>query len=94
MGVPVVVMAGATYVSRFGGSALVNLNLPELIATSSPEYIDAAVRLAGDLNRLQALRAELRGRMLASPLLDAAGFARNLEAAYRQMWSRWCSQPN
>jgi len=93
MGVPVVVMAGETYVSRFGGSALVNLELAELIATSPAGYIDAAVKLAGDLDRLQTLRAGLRGRMLASPLLDAAGFTRNLEAAYRQMWTRWCSQP-
>ena len=88
-----VVLAGETYVTRFGASALMNLELPELIATSSDEYIETAVQLAGDLEGLQTLREELRGRMLASPLLDAAGFARNLQAAYRQMWTRWCSQP-
>ena len=32
MGVPVVVLAGDTYVTRFGGSALVNVGLSELIA--------------------------------------------------------------
>jgi len=89
----VVVLAGETYVSRFGASALVNLTMPELIATSTEQYIETAVQLAGDLERLQTLREGLRGRMLASPLLDAAGFARNLEAAYRQMWTRWCSEP-
>ena len=93
MGVPVVVLAGETYVSRFGGSALVNLRLQELIATSPARYVETAVQLAGDLDRLQALRATLRERMQASPLLDAAGFTRNLEDAYRQMWTRWCSEP-
>jgi len=27
--------------------------------------------------------------MLASPLMDAPRFARNVEAAYRSMWERW-----
>ena len=93
MGVPVIVLAGETYVSRFGGSALVNMDLQDLIATSTEGYIETAVQLAGDLDRLPALRATLRERMLASPLLDAAGFTRNLEDAYRQMWTRWCSEP-
>src|SRR5262249_15053952 len=38
-GVPVVSLAGRTYVSRFGSSALNTLGLSELIATSVEEYI-------------------------------------------------------
>jgi predicted O-linked N-acetylglucosamine transferase (SPINDLY family) len=90
MGVPVVVLAANTYVTRFGGSALVNLDLQDLIAASPEEYVDIAVRLAGDVGRLETLRGELRRRMETSPVLDAAGFTQNLEAAYRQMWCRWC----
>jgi predicted O-linked N-acetylglucosamine transferase (SPINDLY family) len=29
--------------------------------------------------------------MQASPLMDAPRFARNIEAAYRQMWRNWCA---
>jgi predicted O-linked N-acetylglucosamine transferase (SPINDLY family) len=30
--------------------------------------------------------------MQASPLMDGAAFARDIEAAYRQMWRQWCAQ--
>ena len=35
----------------------------------------------------------LRERMLSSPLMVAPRFARNIEAAYRGMWQRWCEAP-
>ena len=90
LGVPVVMMRGPTYVSRFGGSVLVNLGLEHLIAESREAYVDVAARLASDLPALAALRGQLRPRMAASPLVDAAGFTRNLEQAYRRMWQTWC----
>ncbi len=91
MGVPVIMMAGQSYASRFGSSALVNLGLEELIASSIEEYVEIACRLAGDQTRLAKWRSELRTLMTGSALLDAKGFTRNLEAAYHEMWARWCS---
>jgi protein O-GlcNAc transferase len=49
-----------------------------------------AAELAGDRQRLGQLRASLRPRMQASPLTDGRRFARNIEAAYRMLWRRWC----
>jgi protein O-GlcNAc transferase len=92
MGVPVVMLEGQTYASRFGGSVLVNVGLEDLIATTVDQYVDLAVRLAKDLDRLDKLRAELRPRMADSPLLDFKGFTRNVEQAYRQMWLKWCTR--
>ena len=46
--------------------------------------------LARDLTRLAQLRGTLRDRMERSPLMDAAGFARNIESAFRSMWRQWC----
>jgi predicted O-linked N-acetylglucosamine transferase (SPINDLY family) len=33
----------------------------------------------------------MRQRLEASPLRDEAGFARDVEAAYRAMWRQWCN---
>jgi predicted O-linked N-acetylglucosamine transferase (SPINDLY family) len=92
MGVPVVSLAGQTAVGRGGVSILSNIGLPELIAETPEQYVRIAVELAQDLSRLSRLRATLRDRMQASPLMDAPRFARNVEAAYRDMWERWCKK--
>jgi protein O-GlcNAc transferase len=91
MGVPVVTLVGQTIVGRAGASQLMNLGMPELIARAPAEFVEAAVGLAGDLPRLAGLRAALRPRMQASPLMDAPRFARDIEAAYRQMWHARCA---
>jgi predicted O-linked N-acetylglucosamine transferase (SPINDLY family) len=92
MGVPVITLVGQTAVGRAGLSQLTNLGLPELVARTPEQYVQIATDLAKDLPRLAELRRTLRPRMQASPLMDAPRFARNVEAAYRQMWRNWCRQ--
>ena len=91
MGVPVVTLVGQRPVSRAGWCHLSNLGLTELAAHSPGQFVQIAVDLAGDIPRLERLRSTLRQRMEHSPLMDAPRFARNIEAAYRQMWRNWCS---
>jgi protein O-GlcNAc transferase len=93
MGVPVVTLRGRTPVGRAGCSILNNVGLPELIAETAEEYVEIAAKLAGDLPRLAELRSGLRARMDRSPLRDAKGFARDVEAAYRWMWRQWAQKP-
>jgi predicted O-linked N-acetylglucosamine transferase (SPINDLY family) len=90
MGVPVATLVGSTAVGRGGLSMLQNLGLPELVAWTPDEYVRVVVDLAGDLQRLAQLRAELRGRMQQSPLMDAPRFARGVETALRSMWVNYC----
>lgn len=92
MGVPVVSLAGPTAVSRGGLSLLSNLGLAELVATDVDQYLAIAARLAGDPARLAELRGTLRPRMQSSALMDEPRFARHVEAAYREMWRRWCAK--
>jgi predicted O-linked N-acetylglucosamine transferase (SPINDLY family) len=93
MGAPVVTLAGKTAVGRGGVSILTNVGLHDLIARTNEEYVRIAAGLAADLPHLSNLRANLRSRFEQSPLMNAAQFAQNLEAAYRQMWRTWCSAP-
>ncbi len=86
-GVPVVTRSGNTFRSLVGECIMRNLDLPEFIAASKEEYEQVAIRLAGDRKYLRTLRPSLRQRMQQSPLCDANGFCRELESAYREMFS-------
>jgi predicted O-linked N-acetylglucosamine transferase (SPINDLY family) len=90
MGVPVITLAGRTAVSRGGASILSNAGLTEFIARTAEQYVEIVIARATNLARLAALRAELRSRMLASPLLDGRQYATDVEAAFRWMWKAWC----
>lgn len=93
LGVPLVTLAGDAFLSRAGLSLLRTVGMTELVAHSAEDYLRIARDLAGDRARLAQLRAGMRGRMRASPLLDAPAFARDLEDAYRAAWRRWCARP-
>ena len=80
MGAPVITLAGNTHASRVGMSLLTNIGLPELVATTSEEYLAIAVNLANDLNRLRSLRESLRDRMKKSTLMNTERFTANLES--------------
>jgi protein O-GlcNAc transferase len=92
MGVPVVSLTGQTAPGRAGKSLLTSVGLAELVCRGAAEFVQATARLCGDRQLLRELRQSLRGRVEASPLMDAPRFARNMEAAYRQMWRQWCAR--
>ena len=46
----------------------------ELVAHDDDEYVDRAVGLVRNLDRLQTVRSGLRQKFLASPVMDSAGF--------------------
>jgi predicted O-linked N-acetylglucosamine transferase (SPINDLY family) len=72
-----------------GRIILKNVALDELVVDSADAYVELAVALANDPERLKKLRANLRERMQASPLMDAPRMAKSLEQAFRGMWQRW-----
>jgi predicted O-linked N-acetylglucosamine transferase (SPINDLY family) len=92
MGVPVLTLPGETFASRHSASHVSNVGLADWIAADVDAYVDQAVRRAGDVEALAALRSELRARVKASPLCDAPRFGRSLGAALRRAWRDWCAQ--
>jgi predicted O-linked N-acetylglucosamine transferase (SPINDLY family) len=77
--------AAASPVLRCAYASQCNVGLDQLIAETPEDYVRLATELADDLDRLAALRAGLRERMRRSPLMDAPGFTRRLEAAYQEL---------
>jgi len=90
MGVPVVTLVGRTHAGRVGASLLSRVGLDELVTSSPDDYVAAAAKLARDLPGLAHLRSGLRAQVARSPLLAREAFARDVEAAFRQMWRLWC----
>jgi protein O-GlcNAc transferase len=93
MGVPVVALRGNRHAARVGASILAAAGLDDWIAECVNDYIDRAVRTAGDLALLRDLRAGLRRMIAGSRLCDERAFARSVEAAFREIWRRWCADP-
>jgi predicted O-linked N-acetylglucosamine transferase (SPINDLY family) len=91
MGVPTLTLVGSTCAGRAGLSQLFQLELTEFAALTEAGLVRAAVAQSRDLARLARLRQELRARLERSPLMDAARFARQMELAYRGMWSAYCA---
>jgi len=84
-------MTGPRSLSRSAASILAVLGLRDWVASSPEDYVVRAVALAG---KPALARQGLRERMRASPLMDEARFARDMEALYRQMWRTWCAAPS
>ena len=85
MGCPVVTREGDAHVSRVGVSLLDAVGLREFVCNSAETYIAKAAELAGDTARLSGLRSGMRGRLQASPLMDAPAFAKDFAAALNEI---------
>jgi len=93
MGCPVITRAGKTHVSRVGVSLLNAVGLQEFIAETREEYIEKAVALAAQTERLQELRSAMRGRLLPSVLMDEKRFVHGFETALREIAGRSGIEP-
>ncbi len=81
-GTPVVTVHGDRSQARSSESILRAAGLAELVASSPREFVELAVGLASDRRLRASLRATIRSRLQASPLMDASHFTRDLEALY------------
>lgn len=90
MGVPVITLAGEHMVSRCAVPLLSRVGLGEFITHNEEEYFQRAIQIAQDLPGLNRIRLSIRERMSASNH-GPQTVTRHLEAAYREMWRKWCA---
>ena len=91
MGVPVVTLLGNNLSSRASASILSVLGLQDWIASNEDEYVEIAARLVHDVPARARMREALRSIVRNSVIADGARYCRAVEAAYRQMWTTYCS---
>ncbi len=92
MGVPVLALSGDYLAMKVAPSALELCGAPELIAPTAQAYVDIAVDLATNPERLADLRRRMRSGFEASPFREERAFTRRLEAAYLDMAARAARQ--
>ena len=91
MGVPMLTERGTRAAGRQSTSVLAAVGLPELIAEDADDFVALAAKWAAAPEALASLRGRLRDLVRRSPLCDGPAFTRGLEAAYRDVWRRWCA---
>ncbi|WP_193171731.1 tetratricopeptide repeat protein [Nisaea nitritireducens] len=92
MGLPTVTLRGKAAIGTLGSSMLTQIGRAEWIAETVEDYVRIACEIASDPLALPELRSSLRRDLLSSPVMDGASFARDFEAACRDMWVKWCSE--
>jgi len=86
-GVPMLTCRGESFAGRVAASLATAADFPEFITTNLREYEARALALANDRSALESARHRLSSCHIRRSGWTA-GFTRNLEAAYRAMWSR------
>ena len=81
-------VAGPSYVSRQGVMVNSTLGLNDFTADSPEMLVQLAKSWTQRRPELAELRANLRQRLLASPLADGPRDVRNLETALRDVWEQ------
>lgn len=87
MGIPTLTLNGNTIIARQTASFLKELKMNEWIAENKEEYVQKAVNLSQDLNKLNYIRQNLRKELLESSICDARNFALDFEELLEEMWS-------
>lgn len=88
-GLPLVTRKGKYLMSRIAASLLSAIKLPELITETPEEYEALALELATNPLKLGEIKRKLENNRLTTPLFNTSLYARNIEAAYDAMYSRY-----
>ncbi|MDA5192524.1 O-linked N-acetylglucosamine transferase, SPINDLY family protein [Govanella unica] len=89
-GVPLLSYEGDFHRERPTPTVLRNCGLDSLVATCHDDYVARAIALGSNPGELNRLRKIVGPALQGSSTADGAGFTLKLEAAYRDVFRRWC----
>ncbi|TVQ58697.1 MAG: O-linked N-acetylglucosamine transferase, SPINDLY family protein [Spirulina sp. DLM2.Bin59] len=86
MGIPLVTWVGEQFAARNSYTMLINAGVTEGIAHNAREYVEWGIRYGTDPELRHGVNRKLQAARRTAPLWNGRQFARNMEAAYEQMW--------
>jgi len=87
MGVPVLTIKGYNFISRAGESINKNLGLDQLIAENENDYIEKAIFLSMEKNKILNLRKTVYEKALESPLFDKKKFCNEFFTSLEEIYN-------
>jgi protein O-GlcNAc transferase len=90
VGVPLLAVKGDRFSNRISTTMLHWIGMSDMVMEDLDAYVSRAIHLATHRDELAALAERLRANRDSTPLFDTPRFARHIEAAYLEMWQRYC----
>jgi predicted O-linked N-acetylglucosamine transferase (SPINDLY family) len=85
MGLPILTLAGRSYISRMAGSLLNAVGLPDLVTESIEDYERQAVLLGRQPKRVASYKRYLEEHGRSSPLFDLPQLVRDIETEFERL---------
>ena len=85
MEVPILTLAGKSFVSRVAMSLLKNLGLSEMITYNINDYIDLAIEIGSDNDKFNSIKNKLKKLKTSSNIFNSLKYTQNLENLYLEL---------
>ncbi len=90
---PIVTLIGQQFSARNSYTMMLNAGITEGISWTPEEYINWGIRFGTEPELRKQLAAKLRQAKQAAPLWNGKAFARQMEAAYTEMYEIYVKKP-
>ncbi|MCJ8281637.1 MAG: O-linked N-acetylglucosamine transferase, SPINDLY family protein [Rivularia sp. ALOHA_DT_140] len=91
MGIPLVTKVGEQFAARNSYTMMMNAGIEEGISWTDEEYIEWGINLGKDAKLRQEVALKLKQSRQTAPLWNGKQFTREMEKAYKQMWTNYIS---
>ena len=85
MCVPILTLAGYSFLSKCGESININLGMKDWIARDEEEYLNKAIKFSSNLEELNIVKKKLNDQKKLSKIFDSETFASDLSNAFKEM---------
>ena len=86
MGVPILTLVGRGFASRVCGSLAKSAGLEDLVCTTAQQYVDKAIELGNNPEKLAAYKKKLADALPTCTLFDTPKLVRSMEDLFFKAW--------